>query len=303
MTDGGSLSGFVYVDANSDGEVQVTESVVSGSVVKLTGTDINGHSVSQSAVTDSNGMYLFDNRAPGTYTVTETDGGTYTEIRTRSAHSAALNRPTSFTGIVVGSGDTGTDYNFGQQQAAASTFTANQTATVAFWSSHQGQNLIKALNGSSHATALSAWLASNFSNIYGSHAGHNNLNGDTNSEVASFFKSLASSKSTKLDAEVMALALAVYVTDIDLAGTIAASYGFAVSSGGLGAATANVGNDGAAFDVDNNAVLSIMDLLYRTNQQASNGVLWDINGNHSLSRTENMLRNLAYDLFHTINNT
>ena len=101
----------------------------------------------------------------------------------------------------------------------------------------------------------------------------------------------------------MALALAVYVTDIDLAGTIAASYGFAVSSGGLGAATANVGNDGAAFDVDNNAVLSIMDLLYRTNQQASNGVLWDINGNHSLSRTENMLRNLAYDLFHTINNT
>ena len=63
----------------------------------------------------------------------------------------------------------------------------------------------------------------------------------------------------------MAVALAVYVTNSGLAGNTAKSYGFAVSSTGLGSATVNVGSDGAAFGVDDNAVVSIMELLYRTN--------------------------------------
>lgn len=136
--------------------------------------------------------------------------------------------------------------------------------------------------------------------MYGSSAGSNNLTGKTNAQVASFYKTLASSTSKKLDAETLALALDVYVTNSNLAGNVATSYGFGVSTGGLSIATVNVGTDGAAFGVKDNSTLIVMDLLYLTNIRAHNGVLWDANGDGTLSLAENILRTEAYSLFESL---
>jgi hypothetical protein len=74
------------------------------------------------------------------------------------------------------------------------------------------------------------------------------------------------------------------------------------SATGLGAATVNVGGDGAAFGVYNNAILTALELLQRTNLRAVNGMLWNTTGDSSLSAAETSLRNQAYDLFNSINN-
>src|SRR5205809_336951 len=63
----------------------------------------------------------------------------------------------------------------------------------------------------------------------------------------------------KVDAQVMATALAVYVTNQSLAGTTGIAYGFQVSATGLGTRTYSVGTNGAAFGVANNSSLSVMD--------------------------------------------
>jgi hypothetical protein len=62
-----------------------------------------------------------------------------------------------------------------------------------------------------------------------------------------------------------------------------------VSSAGLATATFSVGAADAAFGVDDNAVLTVMDLLTLTNAQAHKGVLWDLDANGSLSAAETIL--------------
>lgn len=203
----------------------------------------------------------------------------------------------------MGAGVAGINYNFGEKEVVGSAVASNQTATIAFWNGTNGQNLIKALNGGSSSTSLSSWLTTNFDNIYGSTAGTSNLTGKTNAQVATFYQSLFTSSSKKLDAETLALALAVYVTKSGLAGNTAASYGFGVSADGLGIATVNVGATGAAFGVDENAILTVWDLLYRTNQRAKNGVLWNSDGSSTVSTAEAILRAQALMLFDSINNT
>ena len=97
----------------------------------------------------------------------------------------------------------------------------------------------------------------------------------------------------KLDAQVLATALSVYVTNATLDPTqVAAQYGFTVSGDGVGTATVNVGSNGDAFGVANNAVLTVMDLLLAIDEQAVNGVLYNGNGTK---------RNEANNVFSAVN--
>ena len=302
LANGGSLSGFAYADFNNNGQVDMTDRVIPGVIVKLTGTSNTNQSISQASMTDTDGRYTFDNLPAGTYTISETQFISYTDGTDSIGSLGGSKQNDKFTSINLPSGGVGINYNFGEKQVQGSAYAANQTATVAFWSSTNGQNLIKALNGGSTAKNLGNWLASNFNNIYGVNSGTNDLTGKTNSQVASYYQSLFSSSSKKLEAQTMALALAVYVTDSDLAGTTATSYGFAVSTTGLGSATVNVSDSGAAFGLDDYTIITIMELLQRTNLRTKLGVLWDTGGN-GLSGAENILRSEAFDLFSTINNT
>ena len=185
-----------------------------------------------------------------------------------------------FSGIVLAAGAVGTGYNFGEQQTVGSAFAGNQTQTIAWWNGSNGQALIKALNGGQNAKNLGNWLAANFNNLFGADAGQREQPGGQDQRAGGRLLPVAvlPTPPGKPEAEALALALAVYVTNSSLAGTTATSYGFAVSTTGLGVATVNVGVNGAAFGVNNNTVMTITELLSRTNARARKGLVWDANG-------------------------
>lgn len=70
----GSLSGFVYIDEDSDSIKEPGERGLEGVTITLTGTDTFG-SVNRTTTTDVNGFYEFDNLAPGDYVIRETQPG------------------------------------------------------------------------------------------------------------------------------------------------------------------------------------------------------------------------------------
>ncbi len=293
-----TLTGTVYRDTNNNGAFDAGELPISG--VKVTAT---AGSTTQTVVTDVRGVYRFDNLPAGTYTVTETQPSNYTDGKDTLGNKGGTTSNDKFSGIVLASGAVATSYNFGEQQTVGSAFAGNQTQTVAWWNGSNGQALIKALNGGQNSTNLGNWLATNFNNLIGADAGSaNNLAGKTNAQVAAYYQSLYSNAAKKPEADALALALNVYVTNSTLAGTTATSYGFAVSSTGLGGSTANVGTGGAAFGINDNTVLTITELLSRANAGARKGILWDSNGDGVLNSAESILRNQVYSLFDAINN-
>jgi uncharacterized repeat protein (TIGR01451 family) len=143
-----------------------------------------------------------------------------------------------------------------------------QAAGIGFWHNKNGQALIDSFNGGTSATALGNWLASNFSNLFGS------LAGKTNSDVAAFYQTLFGQFGSKLGAEVMATALNVFATTSSLGGSAAQAYGFTVNAYGLGASSYNVGSNGAAFGVTNNTALNVYQFLLAANAKVSKGVLY-----------------------------
>jgi len=48
-------------------------------------------------------------------------------------------------------------------------------------------------------------------------------------------------------------------------------------------------------------VLTVMDILKKTNDRAKKGILWDTDGNGAISSAEQTLRNLANGVFTAIN--
>src|SRR5260370_37888732 len=91
---------------------------------------------------------------------------------------------------------------------------------------------------------------------------------------------------------MLATALNVYATTQSLGGTWGQTYGFLLTTDGLGASSFNVKNDGAAFGVANGTFMVVYDLLKVANQQAVNGVLFGGNA---------QMRDLCEDLFERLN--
>jgi SdrD B-like domain/Bacterial Ig-like domain (group 3)/Domain of unknown function DUF11 len=293
-----TLNGYVWEDFNNDGQINFGEQGISGVAVALQGTDDLGHAVDVPAITDGAGFYQFINLRPGTYYVTASQPPGY---------NAGIDSVGAVDGVTTGSvsaidqffinlaaGVDAINYNFGQRPVNDSAVTTGQTAPIGFWHNKHGQALIKSLNGGPDATQLGNWLAATFSNIFGANAGSNDLTGLTNAQVAIVYQQKFTSKGPKLDAQVMATALSVYVTNQTLAGTVAAAYGFQVTAYGTGVATFNVGNDGAAVGQENGTTMSIMDILLAVNTLSR-----DDNGNLYGGNTS--LRHTANDLFSAIN--
>ncbi len=151
-----------------------------------------------------------------------------------------------------------------------STFGHGDTATIGFWNNKNGQALIKSVNGGSTATKLGNWLATNYPFLFGPSSA-NNCAGLTNAQVAALFQKLFKVSGDKVDAQIMANALAVYVTNSTLAGgNYAAGYGFNVSTTGTGAKTYNVGSLGTALGLTNNTSYTISQLLAQANLDKQN---------------------------------
>ncbi len=203
---------------------------------------------------------------------------------------------------------------------------AGQTATIGFWQNKNGQTLIRSLNGDENSTLLGDWLAATFPNMYRANAGDNNLAGKTNVEVADFYKAIFTRKKkdrgvggpAKVDAHVMAVALAIYVTnqtlvevqsnppdpenpeDPSLVGVVE-SYGFTVTKYGLGAATFNVGDNGDAFGVSDDTEMTVLDLLLATDAMTVDGLLYDLDESGSIDSLEQDLRAMANAVYSDIN--
>jgi len=264
--------------------------------VKLTGTDDLGQAVSKTDLTDVNGFYSFEGLRPGNYKITETQPAAFLDGKDTIGTPGGTTSNDMFSNIALPEGFDGMNNNFGERptQPPTTQLGTGMTATIGFWQNKNGQALLKSLNGSANATNLGNWLATNFPKLFGAQSGSRNLAGKTNTQIADLFKNvLFKVQGQKLDAQVMAVAFAVYVTNSTLAGTVAGSYGFKVTAAGTGAASYNVGSNGAAFGVANNTSLTILQILQAANAQAVNGVLY--NGITSL-------RNNANTVFDGINN-
>jgi parallel beta-helix repeat protein len=270
-----SLSGLVYDDLNSNAQVDFGELGIPGVPISLTGTDDLGDTVNLSQTTDADGTYVFLNLRPGTYTITETQQPAgYTQgIDTVGTAGGTLSG-TQFA-VSLPAGVDGLNYNYGERPNSTGSAQSGQTATIGFWNNKNGQALIKALNGGV-GTNLGDWLAASFPHMFGSDSGSNDLADQSNASIAAFFQQKFVVHGQKLDAQVLATALAVYVTDPTLDTTgVGAQYGFIVGGNGLATATYNVGSNGAAFGVADNTVMTVMDILLAADAQAVNGVLYN----------------------------
>jgi hypothetical protein len=273
-----SLSGLVFEDFNDDGQVDFGERGIAGVSITLDGTDDLGHRVSLTQVSDADGAFRFLDLRPGNYTLTETQPVGYLQGKDSVGSAGGSLVATDQFFVQLSQGVNGLNYNFGERPPAGGAVQPGQTAGIGFWHNKNGQALIKALNGGGASTQLGDWLAATLPSMFGQYAGSNNLAGKSNASIAALFQQDFLQTGQKLDAQVLATALSVYVTNATLDSTkVAAQYGFTVSGDGVGTATVNVGSNGAAFGVANNSTLTVLDLLLASDAQAVGGVLY--NGN------------------------
>lgn len=269
-----SLSGFVWLDSNNNAEIDPEEMAIAGAIIELYGTTSRGETVQATTTTDGDGYYQFEGLLPGTYQVRELQPNGFLDGQDSVGNLGGVMSNDLLTEIALAAGQSGVNYNFGELPSGTHLH-RGQTATIGYWQNNNGQALIKSLNGGPQSTMLGSWLAENFANLYGTGAGANNLTGKTNTQIAAYYQMLFAIKGQKLQAQVLAAAFAVYVTDSDLAGSNASRYGFEVSSAGTGAALFNVGSSGAAFGVENNTEMTVFAILKATNARSSAGVLYN----------------------------
>jgi hypothetical protein len=145
------------------------------------------------------------------------------------------------------------------------------------------------------------------------------LTGKTNTDVADIFmylfkrnkKTAVAGGPPKVDAQVLAVALATYATSETLAGgAYAADYGFNTSADGIAYNTFNVLDVLTAQEADDLGLtpvmdasgnVTIIDILLATNAKAAQGLLYDADDDGSISNFEKTLRTLANELYTAIN--
>ena len=227
------IKGIVWEDFNNNGEIDFNEKAIENVTIILNGTDDLGADVNLMTLTDVKGVYMFYDLRPGEYIISEVQPMGFEDgLDTLGTVNGTITGDNSFNDIFSGiilsePGSVAENYNFGERPLAGGEVTAGQTATIGFWQNKNGQELIRSLNGDPNSTQLGDWLAATFPNMYGANAGTNDLTGMTNAEVADFYRGLFHRKKkdaiqlglggpTKMDAQTMAVALAVYVTNYDI---------------------------------------------------------------------------------------
>lgn len=115
---GQGLSGLVYVDSNGNGLHDNGEPGIAGVTVTATNT---GTGVAITQTTDASGAYVFADLPAGTYTLAETQPAGYADGAEQIGSLGGTSSGNdSITGIVLGTGQIGTQYNFGEIAAGLS---------------------------------------------------------------------------------------------------------------------------------------------------------------------------------------
>jgi len=113
----GSLSGKVYKDCDNNGQVNGSDSGLSGVKVILTGVNDLGETVRKTTLTDCNGNYKFSSLRPGTYSISHVQPYGYTEGKDAVGSLGGQLANSVFTNIVLKSGAKGISYNFAELKA------------------------------------------------------------------------------------------------------------------------------------------------------------------------------------------
>lgn len=120
-----SIGGRVWRDSDNDGVVDPSEEGIGNVVVRLTGTDPAGNTITREVSTQPEGTYAFTDLPPGTYTITEPEqpAGTLNGITNAGTGGGTATPPTStpsvITGITLGVGEDITGNDFGEVPAGA----------------------------------------------------------------------------------------------------------------------------------------------------------------------------------------
>ena len=109
-----TISGFVYVDADGDGNRDSGETGVPGVLVTLTGTDNFGNSVNRTALTADDGSYSFAELTSGTYRLTERQPTAMGDGSDSSAVSGAVVANDVISNLVISDSGTFGENNFGE---------------------------------------------------------------------------------------------------------------------------------------------------------------------------------------------
>ncbi len=116
----GTISGTVYVDANTNGSLTAAEPKISGVTVELLDAT---NTVIATVVTGPNGTYSFPNLAPGNYKVREVQPTTWIDAaETAGTGTAAVASSTTndVIAITLANGETSSGNNFGEVGATLS---------------------------------------------------------------------------------------------------------------------------------------------------------------------------------------
>jgi hypothetical protein len=298
-----SVTGSVFVDVNENGVYDANEPTIDNVIIELldaSGAPVLDGSGNPVTATTESGFYLFEDVVAGTYQLHEiqptgVDDGA--ELLGTLGGSITANDTMQLTLATTDAHD----YIFAE---IGQEISAGDTATTGFWHSRHGRNLM--IQG---GAALAQWLTSTFSNVFG-----DELVGANGLDVYRFFqselirhRSILSLLTVKVDTEFMALALATYFTNSNLAGSVATGYGFTVTDTGIATKIVNVRGSGAAFGVANNTDMTLMQLLQATNAMtdpddhlSGYANVYDLNGDGRINVSEALLRVLAHDVFKTI---
>jgi len=111
---GTSISGYVYLDTDGDGQRGSAEIGVPGVVITLTGTDSAAASVNRSTLTDSDGSYAFADLAAGTYQVAESQPQSLLDSTESTSASGAVAGDDQISNLVLSEGQTLDENNFGE---------------------------------------------------------------------------------------------------------------------------------------------------------------------------------------------
>ncbi|MEJ1098436.1 MULTISPECIES: SdrD B-like domain-containing protein [unclassified Pseudoxanthomonas] len=115
-----SISGRVWRDLDNDGVIDPTEVGIGSVVVRLTGTDLAGNTVTRETTTLPDGNYAFTELPPGNYTITEPEQPTgtlngITVAGTGGGNVTAPNTtPSVISSVTLGVGEEASNNNFGE---------------------------------------------------------------------------------------------------------------------------------------------------------------------------------------------
>ncbi|WP_203322499.1 SdrD B-like domain-containing protein [Pseudoxanthomonas beigongshangi] len=118
-----AISGRIWRDLDNDGVIDPSEQGIGSVVVRLTGTDLAGNTITREVTTQPDGGYAFTELPPGTYTVTEPEqpAGTLNGITVPGTGGGTATAPTTapsvIEGITLGVGEEAANNNFGEVPA------------------------------------------------------------------------------------------------------------------------------------------------------------------------------------------